>query len=255
MKIARNIVPNKGLVWIITLLIALGCSTSRKPALVSSYQLLPVDESYTADSLTEATIAPYREQLMQEMDLVIGHSKKRLVEGPVESPLGNFVADAILSQSEKYYADKIDLSLMNNGGLRAPIPEGPVKISNIYELMPFENLLYILELDGQQTLELFKKMAGDQRLAIGNSVVIIEDHKPVKIFIDGAPFTENKKYTLAVSDYLAQGGGGMDFLKEARVMATAPVKIRDLIIAHIKELEARGIPIEAEIEGRVKLLP
>ena len=217
--------------------------------------MLPVSESYAEDSIAEATIQPYRQSLQEQMDIVIGQSNKRLEEAQVESLLGNFVTDAILFQSTKHYPEKIHLSVITNGGLRAPIPQGPVRIANIYELMPFENLLYILELNGSQTQFLFNKMATSKSVAVANSVVIVEDDKPVKIFIDGTPFDQNKQYVLAVSDYLAQGGGGMDFLTEAKVLATVDVKIRDLIIDYIKELDSRGIAVDAEIEGRVKLLP
>jgi 2',3'-cyclic-nucleotide 2'-phosphodiesterase (5'-nucleotidase family) len=216
---------------------------------------LPVDTSYLQDSVTEATIVPYRQRLQDEMNVVIGHADKRLVEAQVESLLGNFVSDAILIQSEKYYPEKVHFSVITNGGMRAPIPKGPVNIGNVYELMPFENLLYILELNGAQTKSLFDKMAVGKNVAVSNSVVILDNNRPVKIFIDGAPFDPQKQYVLAVSDYLAQGGGGMEFLKEARILATLEVKIRDLIIDYIKELDAEGKAVNAEIEGRVKLLP
>ena len=241
--------------WFLLLLLLVQCTATKNQLQISEYQLLPVDASYTNDSLAEATIQPYRESLQEQMDIVIGQSKKRLEEAQVESLLGNFVTDAILFQSARHYPDKIHLSVITNGGLRAPIPQGPVRIANIYELMPFENLLYILELSGSQTQLLFNKMATSKNLAVANSVVIIENDKPVKIFIDGTPFDPNGHYVLAVSDYLAQGGGGLEFLKEAKVLATVNVKIRDLLIDYIKELDSTGMAVDAEIEGRVKLLP
>jgi len=241
-------------IWL-AILALVQCAPAKKPVLVPSYQLLPIDSSYTIDSLAEATISPFRQQVNAEMDLVIGHSNKSLIEKEVESLLGNFVADAILLESSRYFNDKIHLSVINNSGLRAPIPEGPVKIADIYELMPFENFLYVLELDGSQTKALFDLLASSKRVAVSNSVVIVENDKPVKIFIDGSPFREDKNYILAVSDYLAQGGGGMEFLKGAKVLAAENVKIRDLIIDHISRLDSIGQPVDAEIEGRVRLIP
>lgn len=255
MKIVIGTMVKRCCLWFPLLMALVQCLPSTSSVLQPSYQLLPVNDTYTPDSLTEVTIGPYREQLAEQMDVVIGHSKKWLVEGEVESLLGNFVADAILLQSSRHYPDKIHMSVINNSGLRAPIPEGPIKISNIYELMPFENLLYILELDGSQTQSLFNLLARDKRASVANSVVIIENNKPTKVFIDGAPFREEERYVLAVSDYLAQGGSGMEFLKQAKVLATFEVKIRDLIIEYIKQLAADGVAIDAEIEGRVQLMP
>lgn len=191
----------------------------------------------------------------EEMDVIIGHANKQLVEGNGESLLGNFVTDAILDQSRLNYSGMVHMSVITNGGLRAPIPKGVIKVSNIYELMPFENLLYILELNSTQTKALFGMLANDKHVSIANSVVLIEDDKPTRIFIDGQPFKEDETYVLAVSDYLAQGGGGMSFLKEANILATVNLKIRDMIIDHIKGLEANGEVVNAEIEGRVKFIP
>lgn len=231
------------------------CKSASRQITVSDYQLMTVDESYTQDSIAEATIAPYREQLSESMDKIIGNARMQLSEKEVESLLGNFVADAILEQSRLHYFGDIHLSVINNGGLRAPIPAGPVTVASIYELMPFENILYIVEMDGSLTQQLFNKLARDKRLAVSNSVVVIREDKPIKIFIDGEPFKSDQKYVLAVSDYLANGGGGMEFLKQAKVLEKIDIKIRDLIIDQIKLLGSNGVPIEAEIEGRVMLVP
>lgn len=243
---------------ICTLLLAVAlvnCAPSSRTVLEPRPQLLPVDDSYVEDSLAEATIAPFRTLMEQEMEVVIGHANKRLVKGDVESLLGNFVADAILFQSRLVYSGKVHMSVITNSGLRAPIPKGPVKLSTIYELMPFENLLYILELNDAQTSSLFNLLASNKRVSIANSVVLVKDDKPMRVFIDGGPYSEDDTYVLAVSDYYAQGGGGMEFLKEARVLATVDVKIRDMIIEHIIWLEGQGSAADAVIEGRVKLIP
>jgi 2',3'-cyclic-nucleotide 2'-phosphodiesterase (5'-nucleotidase family) len=235
--------------------VLLHCAPTTSTALEPHSKLHPVDSSYETDSLAEATIAPFRTLMRQQMEVVIGHANKRLVKGNVESLLGNFVTDAILFQSKLNYSGKVHMSVTTNGGLRAPIPKGPVTVSTIYELMPFENQLYILELNSDQTNALFDLLASNKKVSIANSVVLVEDDKPMKIFIDGEPFSEDQAYILAVADYYAQGGGGMDFLKEARVLAKIDVKIRDMIIEHIRWLEAQGSAADAEIEGRVKLIP
>ena len=241
-------------IWILAVTALYCCSPAATTKLVPSSQLLSVDSVYTEDSLAEATIIPYRQRMASEMDVVIGHSDQRLVEREVESLLGNFVTDAILTQSRLQYSGEVHMSIVNNGGLRAPIPQGDVKISTIYELMPFENFLYIVELDGPQTRSMFDILAKTKRLAVANSVVLVENDQVAKIFIGGAPFDNSKRYVIAVSDYLANGGGGMDFLKQAQIIEKVDVKIRDLIIDHIKWLEQEGRSLDAKIEGRVKII-
>lgn len=230
------------------------CSTSAPTVQTSQIQLLPVDQSYDNDSLAEATIAPFKTIMNQQMQRVIGKTDKRLEKDTVESHLGNFVVDAILAQARLQYSGQIHMAVITNGGLRAPIPEGQVTVATIYELMPFENTLYILELTGDQTKAMFDYLANNKRTSVANSVALIKDDHVHRLFINGEPFKEDQRYILAVSDYLAEGGGRMHFLKEARVLERYNVKIRDMIIEHIKWLDGQGQLVDATIEGRVKIL-
>ncbi len=235
-------------------LTAAACTSTAPSVQSSQVELIPVDASIASDSLAEATIAPFKAIMNQQMQTVIGQAQKRLEKTNVESHLGNFVVDAILSQARMVHSDHIDMAVIGNGGLRAPIPQGVVKVSTVYELMPFENTLYILELNGSQTMALFSYLADNQRTSVANSVVLLKDDQVHKLFINGAPFDPEGRYILAVSDYLAEGGGRMEFLKEAKVLERYPVKIRDLIIDQVKWLNNQGQMVDAHIEGRVKVI-
>ena len=78
------------------------------------------------------------------MNEVLTYSKINLTKKGSESLLGNFVTDLCLEQ----FSDQADICIMNNGGLRFPLPKGEVTIGDIYKLMPFENKLVVLELNG-----------------------------------------------------------------------------------------------------------
>lgn len=236
-------------------LLMVACTPAASVISKTEANLLPVSDQYPPDSLAAATIAPFKTIMTQQMQEVIGFAPKRLEKASIESPLGNFVADAILSQARIHYDDDISFSVVTIGGLRAPIPQGPIKVATIYELMPFENLLVILELTGSQTKALFDLLALNQRMAVSNCVVLVKDDKLHKLFLDGAPFDENRSYMVAISDYLASGGDNLYFLKSAKVLASIDIKIRDMIIDQIKSIHAQGLPVTAEVEGRIKILP
>ena len=249
MNLCRHILFLAGVMGILA-----ACSSTAPNIQTAQTQLIPVDQSYEGDSLVEATIAPFKAIMNQQMQTVIGKTNKRLVKDTVESHLGNFVVDAILAQARLQHSGQIDMAVITNGGLRAPIPQGQVTVATVYELMPFENTLYILELTGDQTKAMFDYLANNKRTSVANSVALIKDDQIHKLFINGEPFNEDQRYILAVSDYLAEGGGRMDFLKEAKVLQRYDVKIRDMIINHIKWLDNQGQLVDATIEGRVKIL-
>lgn len=199
-------------------------------------------------------IEPYREQLDVTMNEVIGVSEKELVKDKVESPLGNFAADAILKRSRLVSEHDIDLAAITIGGLRSPLPEGEILLKHMYELMPFENAVYILELTGEQTSELFQFLLENKNIAIANSMVILKNDSLEQVFIGGNAFDPNRTYVLAISDYLAGGGDQMSFLEESKILEKLPMKVRELLIEEVKEKNAAGLKINGNIEGRVRIL-
>ena len=69
--------------------------------------------------------------------------------------MGNFVADGMRAQAGVKLGKRIDLAVMNGGGLRRnTIGEGELRARDIFELLPFENALVTLDLTGEQVLKL-----------------------------------------------------------------------------------------------------
>lgn len=203
------------------------------------------------DVEVDQMITPYKQQLDEKMNRVIGYCPTELTKQDHQSTLGNFVIDLILEQSEKHFGKDIDMAVVTNGGLRTPIPQGNITVGNIFELMPFNNEIVILELKGESVV----KMMGYAALK-GNAVFAGVKYKvkygqPEDIYINGKPFDYDATYTLAVSDYLAGGGDKMDFLTEAVKTHQIGVLFRNAIIDHIEELTAAGKQIEGQLDERV----
>lgn len=227
--------------------------------LVPSARLRPdtdikVDASIPVNLLAEAMIAPYRQQLEQRMNEVLGYSAQELkkVSGG-ESALGNFVADVQMAQVLPLYQKPIDISLMTTGGLRASIPQGAVTLSNIFELSPFENQLVVVTLPGTTMQKLFEHGAQYKNLIMKNASFTIRNGKAENISINGKPLQPGRSYTLVMSDYLANGGDDLFFLKEATQVEPTGILVREALIRHIKQLTAQKKPIEAHVDGRMKV--
>jgi 2',3'-cyclic-nucleotide 2'-phosphodiesterase (5'-nucleotidase family) len=216
---------------------------------------LSVSEAVTADATTEATIAPYREKLGKEMNEVIGFAPLTLERGLVESALGNFMVDLMLSQAELAQKQEIDLGLTTNGGIRTDIGQGNFTLMQAFELMPFENELVVATLPGAAVQQLFEFAAANAKAKqvanIAGATYTIRKGKPENIKINGQPFNPSQTYTIATSDYLANRGDNMEFFGQVLKIEKTGITVRQAIINHIKTLTTASKPIDAKIDGRV----
>lgn len=214
----------------------------------------PVGKALPDDPAAAATIAPYHQRVTEQMTEVLGTAPVALTKIPGESPLSNFVSDLQRIRASRELGQPIDLGVMTNGGLRAPLPAGPVTLGSVFELMPFENELVVLEAPTSVVAQLFDFAARVKMPVSGASFAVGADNKPTDIRLNGQPFdpTRNRTYTIAISDYLAGGGDNMTFFKTLKPRGTG-VLLRNAIADYIRELTKQGKPVEARLEGRVKV--
>ncbi len=202
-------------------------------------------------SKVDSIIAPYKAKLDSKMNEVIGYAEYMNKQRP-ESTLGNWVADVVAEKAAEISGQKIDFAVQNYGGLRIPeVTKGPVTLGKIYELMPFQNFVTIVTANGNVTKQFFDRMAQYGGWPISKGVKYkIKDGKPVDITINGKPFDTYSTYTIALPDYIANGGDKCFFFKDQKKNITAKL-IRDVLIEAVKEANAKGKPISSKIEGRV----
>ncbi|OPZ99392.1 MAG: Trifunctional nucleotide phosphoesterase protein YfkN precursor [Bacteroidetes bacterium ADurb.Bin408] len=208
------------------------------------------------DSLINALVLPYKLSLDSQMNEIIGYSERLIFKSNPEGLLNNLIADIVLNQTNKKNGELKNgivahIALLNNGGLRAPLPEGALTTRNIYEIMPFDNEIVILELKGEKVLEMFNFIAACKGLPLAGAVVGIKDDKAGKITINNVPLDLNKNYFITTSDYLANGGDKMSFFSNPVRKISINYLVRDAIIDYIKEQTALKKTIDAKLDNRI----
>lgn len=203
----------------------------------------------------ETLISPYKKEIEKEMKQVIGTCKKELMKAKPESTLGNWTADLIHKKCEEYYGKPIDFAIVNYGGLRIPsLPAGSITKSNIFELMPFENALVVLNVDAETIEKLFIRMAEYGGWPVSHQVRFkIKNGKPIDIQINGKPIDKNKMYKIALSDFIANGGDKCFFFEDKKQELLGKL-FRDAIMEHVMDLTKQGKKINANLEGRVEIV-
>ncbi|RYD58681.1 MAG: hypothetical protein EOP56_03590 [Sphingobacteriales bacterium] len=199
-----------------------------------SSNIYAIDKAVNADSSMADMITPYKQNMQQAMEQVIGTNDTMLTKGQPESSLGNFLADAQLDAAKKADAGVI-ASVANYGGIRLPyITAGPITIGKMYELMPFDNTIVILDVPGNVMLEFCNHIANLGGWPVSGIRFAIKDKQAIDIEIGNAPLDTGKTYKIAVNDYMAGGGDKCSFLK---TLKPKPVNVfvRDALIAYVRQ--------------------
>lgn len=201
------------------------------------------------DSTIVAFIAPYKEQLAEEMNAPIGTVAVTLTKAQPECTLGNWAVDVIQAQAELYAKQRVDFTVLNYGGLRIPsLPKGDLPKGKIYELMPFDNYIVLVKMKGSELDALFNHIAQKGGWPVSGAVrLIIEQGKATQCLINGEKIEADKEYYVATNDYLAKGGDQCSFFVDKEKIKTGAL-IRDAMLEYIYKNKA---PINATIEGRI----
>jgi 2',3'-cyclic-nucleotide 2'-phosphodiesterase (5'-nucleotidase family) len=251
----RNARIKNILLLFLSLLAFAGCRHQNKPITSDGNHYIRIDSTIGFSAQIEKTITPYREKIQKQMNRVIGYSDTDLTKGRPESLLTNFAGDIILKQGIKIAKEKglpvPVMSVVNTKGLRSPIKKGPITVENIFRLMPFENKLVIMKLNGKEMQQLFDHMADFGGEAMSGATFGIKDDKPVNIKIGGKPFRKNRTYTIVVPDYISHGGDRYYMLKNVKERYDTEVLIRDAIIRGIEELTTQNKHITSTLDKRV----
>ena len=227
--------PNKLIISVSLLLVA--CSPNYK---IQSYEHASISVDSLIDSTILQIITPYQDKIQDKMNEVISYTRNNLEKGKPESTIGNFVTDLCLNYSDAH------LCVMNNGGLRTTINKGNITRGKIYELMPFENELVVLELNKDEYIGLLQYIVS--RGGEPFSGIKITINKEQKILSNSWPvnFDKGENVKVLTSDYLANGGDAMYFFK-GKTQYKVGIKLRDAILDYCIKTDT----IDVKIDNRI----
>jgi 5'-nucleotidase len=165
-----------------------------------------------------------------------------------ESALGDLVADAFRA------AAGADVALVNPGGLRADVAEGPVTWGDLYAVLPFGNDVVRLRLRGRALRDVLERQSPGALLQVSGVAYAFDPSRPrgertAAIRVAGAPLDPDAAYAVAVPSFLADAGRlyGVDAVREA----TGPRDL-DALEAHLRGLRQ---PFAPPAEGRISVGP
>lgn len=216
--------------------------------------MISMDNRWDAnpDAQAVALLKPYKAKVDSMMYEVIGVSTQTMEKGKPESELSNLVAEVLRQAAVQTQGKPADMGLVNMGGLRNILPVGNITVGTVYEILPFENSLCVVTLKGADLKELFAAIASLGGEGVSGVRMTIKDKKLVDALIGGQPVEDDKLYTVATIDYLADGNGRMNALTRG-VKRDCPegATLRGLFLNYVRQQTAAGKKITSEKDGRI----
>lgn len=187
------------------------------------------------------------------MDEIVGSAAVHLSRTNVDaqSPMGNTIVEAM-----KYMVGA-DFSFLNLGGVRGEIKSGPVSYRNVFEVMPFDNMVVSFKCDGAFLRRIIETRVegGRAGLIVAGVNVIYSKKRPnfdrvTSLKIGGKPWDPNKIYTVVTTDFLMQGNAGLNLLMQVPEtdITYHQINLRDAIVHYFKE----NSPVKTKIDDRWK---
>ena len=221
-------------------------------------------KNFPPDEEIAAIMAPYKEEYEQKLKNPLFELKENLDFGrrdcrKYDTRLGGFIADMqeqfvenLVKPVDKkaFFPGKIDFSVINGGIIRGGLENGEVTAEDIRRILPFEHFLYVVQLKGSAVQKLFEEAAaqnqgadGFLQVSSGISLSLEYDEtgrngKLLQLLVDGAPVDPERTYTVAVNDFLLNGGDGYTAFQSRLYEYNTRVPVSEAVAAAAANLAA-----------------
>lgn len=205
-----------------------------------SVTTLPYD-GLTADNQVQLMLEKAQAEIAPVKNVKVGQTARALSHDrnePDETLLGQWVTDVMRQTAGA------DIAFQNGGGLRTGLPQGTITMGNLYEVMPFDNTLYTVELTGQQVMEVLEYGIMNKKIGmVQYSGVKVsynadgpQDGRIVAVTLpDGTPLSPEKTYKVVTNDFMAAGGDGFTVFKEGKNLHDTCILVRDVLANAIRK--------------------
>ena len=225
------------------------------------YMKLSIDKHSKGVSLSEGKLIPVNADVLQpdasmlsiinsarkkhnNLTKVIGFNEKTGFRKYYrESNLGNFLADVLKIEGQS------DIGMMNPGSIRADLDVGDITVEEVINIFPFIDELSVVEITGTQLRELLNYSLELTYGFVQFSGITMEYNptRPVgdrliSAKVNGQQIEDDRRYTIACSSYVGNGGDGFTMLKEGILIVTKSKKIVDYLLDYVEKTKVISLP-------------
>lgn len=182
--------------------------SAKKITFKSSERIILRNSDNAHDGPTNRIVVDYTRKIDSIMDRKIGTAES-LIDNyyDEESPLGNIICDVMREETEA------EIVLQNPGGIKRPLRKGDIKARDMYDILPFDNEIVVMNLKGSDVKGLLEKTIKKeygllQVSGLSYKFKTKKEGDPVllEVKVDGTPLQENRIYKVATNSFMASGG-------------------------------------------------
>jgi 2',3'-cyclic-nucleotide 2'-phosphodiesterase (5'-nucleotidase family) len=221
-----------------------------------------VDGTIPDDKNVTSILEPYAAKV-RALDRPIAKVEGELSkQGMGGGAIGNFVADAIRERAQAKFGKPIVFAMTNTSGFRKDkIADGNLSERDIFELLPFENALTLVDVSGEQLRRILDLVVSHRDSQSGARILYrTNEEKKLEIVTaelgssrnDVQPLDPKATYTIVTIDYLIKRGGEYAVLQEAKNLRPLNLTIRDAVIEYVKSETAANRSIKPRLDGRFR---
>lgn len=188
-------------------------------------------------------------EIEKEYSEVIADLKVDWERGRGESNIGNFITDA---QREAAHAD---VAFMNSSGVRSNVSAGPLTKQELFEVLPFRNVLTTFQLTGKEleSVILFTRKRNEAVLFSGLTANVKQDSagdfKLIEATVNGKSLKENRRYICTASDFMV--GQSKKYLG---LEIQHPIYLKQTVFQAFEKAARKARVITSKDEDRIQII-
>ena len=193
----------------------------------------------TPDLTMQKLLIDVQQEVQPLKNILVGQTAQALSHdrsAKTQTLLGEWVTDAMRQ------ATGADVAFQNMGGLRNGLPSGNITMGDLYEIMPFDNTVFTVNMTGSQILQvlnygLMNSKSGTIQFSGLNVYYNPNAEQPLLTvtLANGAQLQPGKNYKVTLNDFLAVGGDGFTMFKEGTALHDSNILLRDLLANNLRQ--------------------
>ena len=228
------------------------------------YELIPITAGLPDEPRTAEIVRSFEARLGPELDNIVGTSRVPLDADTVrlhagETNLGDLFADAVRAEAAA------DVAIINSGGIRGDrvYPAGPLSRRTIVEMHPFGNVVCKVAVPGRVVLQALNNGVARMPATAGRFPQVsgltmrVNAGAPFgqrvsDVRVNGAPLDPDKTYTVAIADYMLNGGDGYGMFAGYPVLISP--ESGELVVNALQKLVAAVREVAPATEQRIVII-
>lgn len=196
------------------------------------------------DAELAALVKKHSDEVGRRYAVVIATAAAALTRNrEAESTMGDWMTDCLREWA------KADLAVHNGGGIRSDFAAGPITLRDVFNLMPFDNRMVVLEMDGALVAEVLDQGVGPGKgmgQVSGASFRYDRSRDAGKrladIKIGGVALDAKRTYTVVASDFIVRRGDGYNAFESAPKKKFTGTLMRDVLIECARRQAVLRVP-------------